>query len=174
MTGTSVSTNSNTRALAYLRIAVGAFFLIFAEYKVFGSHFTLGGGFQMWINRFLADGAYPFMVPVLRDFVLPHGTAIAFLVAYGELAIGLSLALGLLVRPASICGIVYMLSLLFSSNYPGAGAAPWQYFGASLSHSIFILCFAAFIIGKPQNALSMRPWLHDRLARRARRGGAAT
>jgi thiosulfate dehydrogenase [quinone] large subunit len=158
----------NTTALAYLRIAVGAFFLIFGEYKVFGTHFTLGGGFQMWIDRFLAEGAYPFMVPVLRGFVLPHGTAIAFLVAYGELAIGLSLALGLLVRPASICGILYMLALLFSSNYPGAGAAPWQYFGASLSHSIFILCFAAFIVGRPEDAFSIRPRLRRWIAARIR------
>src|SRR5438034_10756901 len=36
------------------------------------SDLTLSGGFQGWIKRFLADGAYPFMVPVLRDFVLPR------------------------------------------------------------------------------------------------------
>lgn len=60
---------------------------------MFGTQFTLGCGFQLWIDRFLDQGAYPFMVPVLRNFVLPHGTAIAFLVAYGELAIGLGLVL---------------------------------------------------------------------------------
>jgi thiosulfate dehydrogenase (quinone) large subunit len=64
--------NSNTKALAGLRIAVGALFLIFGEYKVFGTQFTLGGGFQYWINRFLEEGAYPFMLPVLKNFVLPH------------------------------------------------------------------------------------------------------
>jgi len=63
----------NAFALAGLRIAVGCLFLIFAQYKVFSTKFTLGGGFQSWINRFLQDGAaYPFMVPVLNDFVLPH------------------------------------------------------------------------------------------------------
>ncbi len=72
------------------------------------------------------------MAGVLRDFVLPHATAIAFLVAYSELAIGLGLVLGVWVREASVCGMVYMLVLLFSSNYPGAGAPFWQYFGASL------------------------------------------
>ena len=153
------ATDSNTRALAYLRIGVGVLFLIFGEYKVFGTQFTLGGGFQGWINRFLADGVYPFMVPVLRGFVLPHGTAIAFLVAYGELAIGLALVLGLLVRPASICGGIYMLALLFSSNYPGPGVAPWQYFGASLDHSVLALCFAAFVLGRPGSVLSVRPLL---------------
>jgi hypothetical protein len=79
----------NAIALAGLRIAVGCLFLIFAQYKVFGTKFTLGGGFQSWINRFLQEGAtYPCMVPVLQRFVLPHGTAIAFLAAYGELAMG--------------------------------------------------------------------------------------
>src|SRR6266436_2442995 len=96
------SYSANARALAFLSIATGILFLIFAEYKVFGFQFTLHGGFQFWINKFLEDGAYPFMVPVLRGFVVPHATAIAFLVAYGELVIGLALVLGLLVRPASV------------------------------------------------------------------------
>ena len=166
-TTTTPATESNSRALALLRIGVGVFFLIFGEYKVFGTQFTLGGGFQRWINGFLADGAYPFMVPVLRGFVLPNGTAIAFLVAYGELAIGLALVLGLLVRPASICGVIYMLALLFSSNYPGPRAAFWQYFGASLSHSVFALCFAAFVAGRSDAMLSIRPRLRRWIATRA-------
>lgn len=114
---------TNAFALAGLRIAVGCLFLIFAQYKIFGTKFTLGGGFQSWINRFLQDGtAYPFMVPVLQRFVLPNGTAIAFLAAYGELAIGLALLSGICVRLASAFGLVYMLTLLLSSNYPGVGA----------------------------------------------------
>src|SRR5258708_24247300 len=139
--------SSNARALAFLRIAVGILFLIFAQYKVFGTQFTLHGGFQFWINRFLEDGAYPFMVPVLRGFVLPHATAIAFLVAYGELAIGMALIFAVLVRPAMAFGLLYMLTLLFSANYPGAHAPLWQYFGASLDHSVLALCFLSFLMG---------------------------
>ena len=147
----------NTLALAGLRIAVGCLFLIFAQYKVFGSQFTLHGGFQWWINRFLQDGAaYPFMRPVLQGFVLPHATAIAFLVAYGELAIGLALVLGIWVRAAGAFGFVYMLSLLFSSNYPGTHAPGWEYFGASLDHSVLALCFLAFLIGRSEDALSVK------------------
>lgn len=164
MPDSEATVDSNTRALAYLRIGVGVFFLIFGEYKVFGTKFTLGGGFQGWIDRFLADGTYPFMAPVLRDFVLPHGTVIAFIVAYGELAIGIALVLGLLARPASICGAIYMLAILFSSDYPGPGAVFWQYFGASLSHSVFAMCFAAFVVGRPDAVLSVRPLLR-RVAR---------
>src|ERR1700746_50099 len=120
MAGREAVANRNALALAGLRISVGCLFLIFGEYKVFGSQFTLGGGFQSWINRFLQGGmAYPFMIPVLEHVVLPHATLIAFLVAYGELAIGLALVMGILVRTASAFGLLYMLSLLFSSNYPG-------------------------------------------------------
>ena len=145
----------NNRALALLRIGVGILFLIFGQYKVFGTAFTLHGGFQFWINKFLEGGAYPFMAPILRGFVLPHATSIAFLVAYGELAIGLALVLGILVRSASFCGLVFMLTMLFSSDYPGAAAPFWQYFGASLSHSVFALCFTAFLIGRADSVWSV-------------------
>jgi uncharacterized membrane protein YphA (DoxX/SURF4 family) len=137
---------TNSQALAALRIAVGIFFLIFAQYKVFGTQFTLGGGFQYWINLFLKEGgSYPFMVNVLKNFVLPNATPIAFLVAYGELAIGLSLVTGVFVRAASACGAVFMVTLILSANYPGPDVQLWRYFGASLEHSVFLLCFLAFL-----------------------------
>jgi thiosulfate dehydrogenase (quinone) large subunit len=139
---------ANQRALAFLRICVGILFLIFGEYKVFGTQFTLHGGFEYWINKFLEGGAYPFMVPILKVFVLPNARPIAFLVAYGELAIGISLTLGVWVRQASAFGLLYMLTLLFASNYPGMGAPFWQYFGASLDHSVLGFCFVTFLIGK--------------------------
>ena len=145
----------NAKALAVLRISVGILFLIFGEYKVFGTQFTLHGGFQFWINRFLEGGAYPFMKPVLKNFVLAHATPLAFLIAYGELAIGVSLVSGVLVRAASFSGLIYMLSLLFSSNYPGANAPFWQYFGASLDHSVLALCFLAFLIGRADAKFSV-------------------
>jgi uncharacterized membrane protein YphA (DoxX/SURF4 family) len=147
----------NLRALAFLRIGVGVFFLIFAQYKILSTQFTLHGGFQFWINKFLAEGsAYPFMVPILRNFVLPHATPVAFLVAYSELAIGLALLLGVFVRPASVAGLIFMLTLLLSSDYPGPSVPLWQYFGASLSHSVFALCFLTFLFGDTESVWSLR------------------
>src|SRR5260370_24192391 len=133
MTSPSDPCTRNTYALGLIRIGVGVLFLIFAQYKVFGTTFTLHGGFQFWINKFLEGGAYPFMSPILRGFVLPHATVIAFLVAYGELAIGLSLLLGILVRSASICGLIFMFTLLFSSYYPAAPPPFLQSFYAILT-----------------------------------------
>ncbi len=153
---TSDSSVRNGYALALLRIGVGILFLIFGQYKVFSTAFTLHGGFQFWINKFLEGGAYPFMAPILRGFVLRHATSIAFLVAYGELAIGLALVFGIMIRSASFCGLIFMLTMLFASDYPGAEAAFWQYFGASLSHSVFTLCFAAFLIGRADSVWSMK------------------
>jgi thiosulfate dehydrogenase (quinone) large subunit len=100
------------------------------------------------------------MVPILKDFVLSHATAIAFLVAFGELAIGVALFTGVLVRPASFFGLIYMATLLVSSNYPGAHAPAWQYVGASLDHSVLALCFLTFLIGDSESILSVTRWLN--------------
>ena len=156
---------SSGTALGTLRVAVGILFLIFGEYKVFGTQFTLGGGFQHWINQFLAEGAYPFMVPVLQNFVLAHAKPIAFLVAYGELAIGIALVCGILVRVASVAGLVYMLAQLFSSNYPGPNAPFWQYFGAALDHLVLALCFSVFVLNDATDSVALRNYLRQRPGR---------
>jgi hypothetical protein len=51
------------------------------------------------------------------------------------------------------------LTLLVSSNYPGAQVDLWQYFGASVDHLVFALCFAAFVLGDPDQALSVSAYL---------------
>lgn len=159
----------NDRALALLRIAVGALFLLFAQYKIADSKFV-DSGFRYWIERFLQGGAYPFLVPVLRGPILGHERTWAWIVALGELAIGVALVLGICVRLASACGLVFMLALLFSANYPGAGVPLWQYFGAALDHLVLALCFGAFVLGRADAAYRVRlPWR----ARSASRSGPA-
>ncbi|HEY2858202.1 MAG TPA: DoxX family membrane protein [Terracidiphilus sp.] len=157
------TTDRNALALAGLRIAVGCLFLVFGEYKVFGTQFTLHGGFAWWINRFLqSDAAYPFFVPVLKSVVLPAAVPIAFLVAYGELAIGLALVCGIWVRAASAFGLAYMISLLLASNFPGSQAPFWEYFGASLDHFVPALCFAAFLVSGGDERFSLMSILRKR------------
>jgi thiosulfate dehydrogenase (quinone) large subunit len=153
----------NTTALATLRIIVGFFFVLFGQYKVFGTDFTLHGGFEEWIKNFLAQGAYPWMKPVLLDVVLPHARICAFMAAYGELMIGLGLVVGVLTRIASGFGMVLMTLLWASAGYPGTHVALWRYFGASLEWSVFIACFNAFIIGDPEARWSLAPRVRRRL-----------
>ena len=154
------------RSLAALRIGVGVFFLIFGQYKVFGTRFTLGGGFSGTITSWLGSGSYPFMKPILSGFVLSHAMPIAFLVAYGELAIGLALVLGILTRTASACGLLFMLTMLFSSAYPGPKAAFWQYFGASLDQSVFAMCFATLLMAGPPRIWTVGSLLRERRMKR--------
>jgi uncharacterized membrane protein YphA (DoxX/SURF4 family) len=80
---------------------------------------------------------------------MSHPVLCARFVGWGELAIGLSLVLGLWVRPAAIAGIVEMASLVLSTWYaPGHHAPAWQYFGAELDHLPLILLFAIFFAAR--------------------------
>jgi thiosulfate dehydrogenase [quinone] large subunit len=158
VTGPTLPPTRNDRALALLRIAVGVLFLVFGEYKVADSKFV-DSGFRYWIDRFLQGGAYPFLAPILRGPVLAHEHAWAWIVALGELGIGVALGLGICVRLASAFGLAFMLALLFSANYPGPGARLWQYFGAALDHLVLALCFGAFLLGRPDAAYRIKlPW----------------
>jgi thiosulfate dehydrogenase [quinone] large subunit len=156
----------NATAIALLRIFVGIFFLVLGQYKVFGTAFTLHGGFEDSIRGFLEQGAYPWMAPILRNVVLPHARVCAFLTGYGEFLIGLGLIFGVLTRVASVFGILLMLLLWLSAGYPGPHVALWRYFGASLEWSVFAGCFGAFLVGEAETRWSLAPWLRARRRRR--------
>jgi uncharacterized membrane protein YphA (DoxX/SURF4 family) len=150
--------DANTAAIVMLRIIVGTFFVLFGQYKVFGTEFTQHG-FVDSIQGFLAQhGNYPFMAAALQQVVLPHARLCAYLTGYGELLIGLALMLGALTKIASGFGILLMLLLLFSAGYPGADVALWRYFGASLDWTVFIACFLAFLVGEPEARWSLVLW----------------
>ena len=138
-----------SKALAFLRISIGIIFLIFAEYKLTSTRF-IRIGMAQYINQFLDEGSYPFIRPFLRNIVLPHSVFFGTIVSISELLIALSFITGVLVRWASVGGLTMMLVLLFSSNYPGPNAPFWEFFGASLEHSILALCFIALLIA-PSN-----------------------
>jgi uncharacterized membrane protein YphA (DoxX/SURF4 family) len=144
-----------SKALVFLRISIGLIFLIFAEYKLTSTKF-IWGGMATYIGQFIDQGCYPFMRPFLQKLILPHTVFFGALVGISELLIALSLITGILVRWASLGGLTMMILFLFSSNYPGAEAPFWQFFGASLEHSILALCFIAFLIG-PSNTLGNPP-----------------
>ena len=150
------SKDPNTIAITVLRIVVGLFFTIFGEYKVFGTAFTLHGGFQTYIKGFLEGGTYPFMRPLLRGILAHFGTPMAFAVAYGEFLIGVSLLIGVWSRIASVFGFALMMAMWLSGGHPGSHAVFWMYWGASLNWSIFALCFLVLAFGRPEELWSFR------------------
>jgi thiosulfate dehydrogenase [quinone] large subunit len=113
-------------------MAVSVFFLLFGEYKVAEPGFARGG-FQTYLQEYLASSAVGFYRPVLSGLVLPHAVFFGYLVGVVELLVGVSLLIGLWVRPASALGILFLLNLTLAAWWePGHGAPVWRYFGARL------------------------------------------
>jgi thiosulfate dehydrogenase (quinone) large subunit len=133
-----------TRTIAGARIAVSVFFLLFGEYKVEGPGFA-HGGFQTYLQSYIANGAVGFYRPVLAGLVLPHAVFFGYLVGVVELLVGVSLLLGLWVRPASVLGILFLLNLTLAAWWePGHGAPVWRYFGARLDTVPLMLLLIIF------------------------------
>ena len=153
--------DKNAVVLAMLRIAVGFFFVVFGQYKVFGSGFV-HSGFHGYVEGFIRYGAYPFMIPALRWILAHAATAMALAVGYGEFLIGVSLLIGLLSRVASLFGCALMLAMWLSGGYPGPHAAFWMYWGASLNWSAFATCFLVLAAGRPEEVASVRSMISSR------------
>ena len=143
--GAAVAATAAAKTIAVVRIATGIIFFLFAEYKIVGNEFT-PTGFMRWVGGWVEQGQpVGFFRPVLVNFALVHPVLSARFVAWGELAIATSLILGLWVRPASVWGGIFMVSMALSTWYgPGHGAPVWQYFGANLDHIPFLFLFAIF------------------------------
>jgi uncharacterized membrane protein YphA (DoxX/SURF4 family) len=99
----------------------------------------------------------------LASFVLPHAVFFGYFVGAIETFIGISLLLGIFVRPASIIGMIYMVNLTLATWWePGHGVPVWRYFGAELDHLPLLLLFIIFYA-----ADAGRVWgLDRRLSRR--------
>src|SRR5580700_10457821 len=117
----ATTSTSAAKAIAVVRIATSVFFLLFGEYKLAGPGFA-HGGFQGYLRDFIANGAVSFYRPFLSGLVLPHAVVLGYAVGVLETFIGLSLLLGLWVRPASVLGMLYMLNFLLATWWePGHG-----------------------------------------------------
>ena len=88
-----------------------------------------------------------FYRPFLSSLILPHAVFFGYLVGVMELFIGMSLLLGLWVRPASIVGILYMANLTLATWWaPGHGVPTWRYFGNELDHLPLLFLFMIFFV----------------------------
>lgn len=133
-----------SRTLAAVRIAVSVFFLLFGEYKVAGPGFA-HGGFQTYLQEYIASSALGFYRPILSGLVLPQAVFFGYLVGVVELLVGVSLLIGLWVRPASVLGILFLLNLTLAAWWePGHGAPVWRYFGARLDTLPLMLLLIIF------------------------------
>ena len=138
------SSSGLLRTVAAVRIATSVFFLLFGEYKVAGTEFA-HGGFQTYLADYIANSGVSFYRPVLSSLVEPHAVFFGYFVGVLELLIGISLLLGLFVRPASILGILFLVNMLLATWWaPGHRAPVWRYFGAELDHIPLLLLLIIF------------------------------
>jgi thiosulfate dehydrogenase (quinone) large subunit len=133
-----------SKTIAVVRMATSVFFLLFGEYKVAGPEFA-HGGFQTYLQDYIANSVVSFYRPVLSGLVLPHAVFFGYVVGIVELLIGLSLLLGLWVRAGCILGIAFLVNMVLATWWaPGHGVPAWRYFGAELDHLPLLLLLIVF------------------------------
>lgn len=146
------------KTIAAARIAASVFFLLFGEYKVAGSGFS-HGGFQNYLQGYIQNSAVSLYRPILAGVVLPHAVFLGYVVGAVEMFIGLSLLLGILVRPASVVGILHMISLTLATWWVvGHGVPVWRYFGAQLDHLPMLLLFVIFFVADAGKTWGLDGW----------------
>jgi len=127
-----------------VRMATSVFFLLFGDYKVAGPEFA-HGGFRTYLQDYIANSAVGFYRPVLSGLVLPHAVFFGYVVGIVELAVGISLLIGLWVRPGCILGGLFLLNMLLATWWaPGHGVPVWRYFGNELDHLPLLLLLIVF------------------------------
>ncbi len=110
--------------LATLPILVGMFFVLFGEYKVFGTDCTLRGGFEESGPKLPRPGRLPVDEACSGKHYLAARAGMRIFTAYGELMIGLGLVAGVLARIASGFGIILMALLWASVRLPRPACRP--------------------------------------------------
>jgi uncharacterized membrane protein YphA (DoxX/SURF4 family) len=140
----TVTSSALSRTIAGVRIAASVFFLLFGEYKVAGPGFA-HGEFQTYLQDYIANSAVAFYRPFLSGLVLPHAVFFGYFVGVLEFLIGVSLLIGLWVRPACVVGILFLVNMCLATWWaPGHGVPFWRYFGNELDHLPLLLLLIIF------------------------------
>ena len=84
------------------------------------------GGLQYWTEQMAKHAAFSFHRVFVRDVILPHFTPIGVGVFFIEIAIGVSLMLGLLTRLSALGGALFIANL-WLGLYRVDSEWPWSY-----------------------------------------------
>jgi uncharacterized membrane protein YphA (DoxX/SURF4 family) len=85
------------------------------------------GGLIYWMKQMVAHSAIPAQSEFVAHAILPNIAIVGPLVYLGEVAVGVSLMLGLLSRLGALLGLVMALNL-WLGEYSTPGEWPWTYF----------------------------------------------
>ena len=99
--------------IVLLRVYTGVFFIYYGFGKISSGKFV--DGMAGFVNMQL-DNSFGFFRPFLESVVLPNKGLFAFLVSWGELAIGIAMVLGLATRYFAVAGAVMLASFWFAKG----------------------------------------------------------
>jgi thiosulfate dehydrogenase [quinone] large subunit len=108
------------RLTATVRILTGLLFVAEGLSKLTGDF--VSGGFAKYAPG-IAAGSFPFWRHFLEATVVPRAGLFSWVVALGELAVGLGLLAGFLTRIVAAGGALLMLSIVLGEARPGPGAS---------------------------------------------------
>ncbi|MDH3614667.1 MAG: DoxX family protein [Gammaproteobacteria bacterium] len=99
--------------IVLLRVYTGIFFVYHGAGKISRGNFA--DGMTGFLNMQL-ENSFGFFRPFLESVVLPNKGLFAFLVSWGELAIGIAMILGLATRYAAVAGAIMLASFWFAKG----------------------------------------------------------
>ncbi|WP_078553090.1 DoxX family protein [Bacillus alkalicellulosilyticus] len=123
--------------LTFLRLYLGWAWLSAGWGKAFGD-FHAGGYLQGAVANpvlHMEQMVYPTFVSFLETFAIPYAGVFSFLVAWGEVLVGLGLILGVFTSAAAFFGVVMNFSFMFAGTI---STNPWM-----VLISMFILAAGA-------------------------------
>src|SRR5512145_1573052 len=100
-------------ALVLLRIYLGAVFLIAALPKLSLDFTPTLVGF---LERVALQKGHPFYQEFVRQVLLPNASAVAVLVSWGELLVGVTLILGLATRLSAAIALLLTINYMFAKG----------------------------------------------------------
>lgn len=108
------------RALAAIRIFVGAFFLVALASKLNPQFVPT---FFKAVRPFVESTPFAFYKDFLVQAVVPNHMVFAYMVLLGELVVGLGLVLGIFTAPVALVGAVMCLNYFFATAGLGFASA---------------------------------------------------
>ncbi|MBI3933283.1 MAG: DoxX family protein [Acidobacteria bacterium] len=149
--------NSYAGYLAIVRILVGYHFLEVGWPKVARGFYT-GESLPARLANATLD-PLGWHREFIFEVVVPNPVLFSYLVAFGEVAIGLSLLTGCLVRVASLFGAFHNFNILFAIAIPAADSVQIRL------NRLYIFLHLLFVIAAAGRSLGVDGWLKKKFPR---------
>jgi len=161
-------TNDSAIWLALIRILIGWKWLQFGWEKVVDPEFVKG--MAGTLNFFGSDNPNAWYVAFINQVAIPNARVFGYLVAYGELLVGISLILGFITAVGAIFGVFMNVNYYFASGHLSASTAGLNQVMIVVQVILFLTA-AGKALGVDQLLYRwlprLFPWLPERIGERA-------